>query len=62
MVTISSKVASSNRQLLQRKAVTHSEGGCDAPLWVQGKALVGTMQQSSRRLQGFSTLRSLTFD
>ena len=31
-------------------------------LWVQRKALVGTMQQSSEKLQGFSTLKSLTFD
>ena len=36
--------------------------GCDAPLWIQGKALVRTRQQSSWKLQGFSTLKSLTFD
>ena len=36
------------------------EGGCDTPLWVQGKALVGTRQQSSQKLQRFSTLKSLT--
>ena len=37
-------------------------GGCDAVLWVQGKALLVTSQQSSWKLQGFSTLKSLTFD
>ena len=35
---------------------------CDAPLWVQCKALVGTRQQNSQKLQGFSTLKVLTFD
>ena len=29
---------------------------------VQGKALVGTRWQSSQKLPGFSTLKSLTFD
>ena len=37
-------------------------GECDAPLWVQCKALVGTRQQNSQKLQGFSTLKVLTFD
>ena len=32
-------------------------GVCDAPLWVQGKALVGTRQQSSQKRQGVSTLK-----
>ena len=38
------------------------EGAGDAPLWVQDMALVGTRRQSSRKLQGFSTLKSLTLD
>ena len=37
-------------------------GGSDALLWFLGKALVGTRLQSSQKLQGFSTLKSLTFD
>ena len=36
--------------------------GWDAPLWMQGKALVGTRRQSSWKLQGFYTLTALTFD
>ena len=36
--------------------------GCDDPISVQGKALVGTRQQSSRKFQGFSYLKSHTFD
>ena len=35
------------------------EVGCDAALWVQNKALVETLRQSSRKLQGFSILKSL---
>ena len=38
-------------------------GDCDAPLWMGlCKALVGTRWQSSWKLQGFSTLKSLPFD
>ena len=37
------------------------DGVCDA-LWVQGKSPVGNRQQSSQKVQGFSTLKSLTFD
>ena len=36
--------------------------GWDAPLWMQGKALVGTRWHSSWKLQGFYTLTALTFD
>ena len=35
------------------------EGGCSVPLWVQGKAQVGTRWQNSRKLHGFSTLNHL---
>ena len=38
------------------------EGNCDTPLRVQGKGVVGTRWQSSQKLQGFSTQKSLTFD
>ena len=38
------------------------ERNCDAPLRVQGKGVVGTRWQSSQKLQGFSTQKSLTFD
>ena len=38
-------------------------GRVDAPLWVQGRALVGeTRLQSSWKVQVFSTQKSLTFN
>ena len=36
--------------------------GCDAPLWILGKALVRNRQQSPAKLQGFSALKSLACD
>ena len=42
--------------LAERLALPEGLGLYGAPfLWVQGKALVGTMWQSSQKLQGFST-------
>ena len=42
-----------------QQGVWRRERGCDAPLWFQGKALVGTRRQSSRTFQRFITLKSL---
>ena len=49
-----------SRDFLGRPIVAGGYGGggggyCAPFLWVQGKALVGTMWQSSQKLQGFST-------
>ena len=35
--------------------------GCDYPLRVQGKALMGTRQQSLRKLQGFSIYSEISY-
>ena len=51
-----------NFQQNEEKSETRGVGGgCDTPLWVQGKALVETRWQSFRKFKGFSTLKSLTF-
>ena len=63
--SFSSLISDISKDFLRRPiSAGDLEGGgcCDAPLWVQGKSLVGRRLQSSRKLQGFSTLKSLTFD